>query len=112
VTLLVREVGRFLLEAALWLAALAVIGSALAALTSLALRGRLDRIILLAGTAGAAGAAALADRLGAPSPWSPHFGGRALPVVWAAAGAAVTAGVLLSRRRSVAITSAQRQDEG
>ena len=101
-TLVLREVGRFVLGAALWTMALvAVAGGAAAAVLWLVDRETPPREIGIAVVAGAA-VAALAHRVGAGL-WLPRIGGRDLPVVWAAVAAAVVAlGRMLHRRRTAA----------
>jgi hypothetical protein len=97
VTLLLREIVGFVAGAGLWLLALGAIAGAIAAgVLYLADRRVAPREALSAAVAGGL-VAALAHRLGLDL-WAPEVGGRPLPVVWAAIGAAGLAGALAIRR--------------
>lgn len=99
-TLLLREIGRFLLEATAWIG-LEILIATVPVLIGGAAAARVTRLRLL-GVAFAGGVvgAALAVRFSLPLAWAPAVGGRPLPVAWSAAGAlaAVVAAVGLSNR--------------
>ncbi len=98
-TLLIREIGRFLFDSLLWVGMLVAITVALVG--PLVVIRRADRPAHLTGIAfvGATGVASLAHRLGLPMVWAPRIGSRDLPVVWAAAGAIAVAITLFARYR-------------
>lgn len=101
-TLLLREVVRFVAEAGLWLLALAAVaGITSAAILFVSERRVVPRDIGLALVAGAV-TAAVAHRLGI-AVWAPDVAGRSLPVLWAAIGAGAMA-VIVTTRRSRADT--------
>lgn len=97
-TLLLREVGRFLLGAGAWILALASISTVVAAVVLYTDSRRIDLRDLGLAAVGAAITAALAHRLGVMA-IAPDVGGRPLPILWIAAGAAITAGGLAVWRR-------------
>ena len=86
-TFLLREVARFLIEAAIWLAALGVLASLIALTWRRVRREPITARIVAVGAAGAAITAAVAERLSVPLAWAPEVGGRELPVAWAGLGA-------------------------
>lgn len=96
-TLLLREVGRFLLGATAWVGLEFTIAAAIATPGVLALR--LDRTRAV-GTSflGAVAVAALAVRFAAPLAWAPVIGGRPLPVVWSIAGALIATALTAAAR--------------
>ena len=98
VTLLLREVGRFILESLLWIGVLAAVTGAMVG-PAIAL-GQASRPTRIMGTAlvGAAVVASLAHRLDLPLAWAPQIGGRTLPIVWAAAGAMAVVITMIARR--------------
>lgn len=96
-TLLLREIGRFLVETGVWLLAMAIVAAAAAAPI---LWARLRRLVpqdLGLAILGAVALAAIAHRVGIAA-WTPDIGGRPLPLVWVAIGAALTAGALVYTR--------------
>ena len=101
-TLLLREVGRFLVGAVAWIGFELVIAAAVSMIAGLALQ--LDRVRTIGiGFLGAAVTAALAVRLAVPLAWAPIVGGRPLPVVWSSLGAiAAVVATVASRRRATA----------
>jgi len=103
VTLLLREVGRFLLGAFAWVGSELAIAAAVGFLGALLLP--MDRTKAIgAGFVGAVVLAAMAVRVGAPLAWAPAIGGRPLPMVWSiiGAGVAVAAVRQLQRESSAA----------
>jgi uncharacterized membrane protein YeaQ/YmgE (transglycosylase-associated protein family) len=99
VTLLAREVARFLAGAALWIAVELIIAALMSAL-SVRSGVRDWRRSAGIGLVGACIAASVAVRFEFPQAWSPVIGGRPLPIVWSAVGAVLaimTAGRLESR---------------
>lgn len=87
-TLLLREVGRFLLGAFAWIGSELAIAAAVGFLVAWLMP--LDRTRAIgAGFLGAVVLAALAVRVGAPLAWAPGIGGRPLPMVWSIIGAGV-----------------------
>lgn len=97
-TLLLREVGRFLVESGLWLAALSLIAAAIALPVLWIGRTRIDPGLVGVAILGAAALAAVAHRIGVTA-IAPRVGGRPLPIVWAALGSLVTAAVVTLRHR-------------
>lgn len=100
-TLLLRELGRFLLDAAAWIGSEVLLSAAAAAPAAAYFRRPLLRLTG-AGLLGAAGFASLAVRFDAPLAWAPLVGRRPLPVAWSVAGAlsAVALAALSARRRT------------
>ena len=92
-TLLLREVGRFLLGAFAWLGLELTIAAAIGALGGLVLRVDRNKSIG-AGFMGAVVMAALAVRVGVPLAWAPVVGGRPLPMVWSIIGAGIAVGLV------------------
>jgi len=88
--LLGREVGRFVLEAAIWLGLEALIAVGVSWAVTRLVGGEISRHVPVA-FAGAVVLAALAHRFGAPYAWAPEIGIRPLPVAWSVAGAGITA---------------------
>lgn len=103
-TLLLREIGRFLAGTGLWIMALGVVATAVALPILWVATRRIDRNGLGLAALGAAALAALAHRIDPITGWSPDVGGRPLPVLWAVAGAAATAITLVLVRRERART--------
>ena len=101
-TLLLREVGRFLIGAVAWIGFELVIAAAVSMIAGALLQ--LDRVRTIGiSFLGAAVAAALAVRLAAPLAWAPIVGGHSLPVMWSSLGAIVTvAATVASRHRAEA----------
>ena len=96
-TLLLREVVRFVGEAGIWLLLLALVtGLAAAGVLYLAERRVSLRDVGAASVAGAL-SAAVAHRLGF-TVWAPDVVGRPLPVLWAAVGAIALALAVTARR--------------
>jgi hypothetical protein len=92
-TLLLREVGRFLLGAFAWLGLELAIAAAIGTLGVLLFH--MDRTKSVgAGFLGAVVMAALAVRVGAPLAFAPVIGGRPLPTVWSIIGAVVAIGLV------------------
>lgn len=85
-TLLVREVARFLLESAEWLGAAAVIATGIGYLSARSLHSDLRRTIGWC-VVGAITVAAAADRMGLPATATPSVGSRPLPILWLVVGA-------------------------
>ncbi len=104
-TLLLREVVRFILDAIAWigLEVLVVSGPALVSrlLTAAMPLRRAWGIAFLGGAAGAA----IAVRLALPLAWAPTFGGRPLPVGWSLAGAVLAIGAAIATTRNEASRS-------
>lgn len=92
-TLLVREIGRFVLEALAWIGFELVIAGAVGSVGALAL-GRDRARSIGVGFLGAITFAALAVRLDVPIAWAPTLGGRPLPVVWSIIGSAIAVGII------------------
>jgi hypothetical protein len=92
-TLLLREVGRFLLGAFAWLGLELAIAAAIGALGALVRRTERAKTIGV-GFLGAIFMAALVVRIGAPLAWAPMIGGRPLPTVWSIIGAVVAVGLV------------------
>ncbi len=86
-TLLLREVGRFLLEAAIWIGAATLIAAGPMVLMRVLAKDISWRRLLGYAFVGAVVVAALAVRLSLPLAWAPAIGGRPLPVAWSLAGA-------------------------
>ena len=98
-TLLLREIGRFLIEASAWIVA-AIVVAAGPALLVRSLAGHLGwRRLLGVAFVGAAVVAALAVRLSLPLAWAPSIGGRPLPVAWSVAGAIAGTGWAVRPKR-------------
>lgn len=99
-TLLLREVVRFVAEAGLWLLALAAVTGTTAAAVLYGIERRVaPRDLGIALVAGAL-TAAVSHRLGI-AVWAPEIAGRPLPVLWAAVGAAgLTLAITTSRRKA------------
>ena len=102
-TLLLREVGRFLLEAGLWVGAISLVAAAVALPLLWKLASPIDRRDVGLAVVGAAVMAAVGHRLGLVPGWAPDIGGHALPVLWAAAGAATTVLTAVASRRRRAV---------
>lgn len=98
-TLLLREIGRFLAGTGLWIVALGVVATIVAAPILWAATRRVDPQRLGLTVVGGAALAAIAHRIEPITGWSPDIGGRPLPLLWAAAGAAATAITLALVRR-------------
>ncbi len=102
-TLLLREVGRFVFESALWIGALAAVTAAavgpVIALGQMAMRRRVAGLALI----GAAVVASLAHRFDLPMAWAPQIGGRPLPIAWAAAGAIAVAVTMTARHDNTVV---------
>jgi hypothetical protein len=97
VTLLLREVVRFVAEAGLWLLALGLVTGLCAAAVMFLIERRITpRDVGLALATGAL-SAAIAHRLGLTL-FAPPVGGRPLPVLWAALGATGLALLSIKRR--------------
>lgn len=102
-TLLLREMARFLGGAIAWIGIELAIAAAIGTIAGVLLQ--LDRVRTTGiGFVGAAVAAALAVRLAVPLAWAPIVGGRPLPVMWSSLGAIAAAVVIsvASRRRATA----------
>jgi hypothetical protein len=99
VTLLVREVGRYVALAALWAAVLVLISVATVAVVSRAFRTT-RRPLYVPALVGAATAAGLAVRFGFPLAWAPTIGTRPVPLAWSILGAAVGSLLVLWRLRA------------
>lgn len=102
-TLLLREVGSFLVAGALWVG----IEAGIAAIVMLALESRISLARPHAfgiGFAGALVAASLAVRFSAPLALALEIGTRPLPIVWSTGGAVIAsvAALAVGRRRSPA----------
>lgn len=98
-TLLLREIVRFLVGAGVWIVALLCVTGGVAAATLYAVDRRVGRSdVGLAIVAGGA-LAALAHRIGVGLLWAPRVAGRDLPVVWAAIGALAAAVAVIAMRR-------------
>lgn len=91
-SLVLREVARFLLGAAAWVGATVLVSQAAALPFLASSQPSRRRSIAAVAFVGAAVAAALAIRFSAPLAWAPAIGHRPLPVAWSAAGAIVAAG--------------------
>ena len=102
-TLLLREVARFSFDAVLWIGALVAV-TALVATPVMALR-RLEHPTRVIGSAliSAAVLVSVVHRLSLPMAWSPHIGSRALPVGWAAVGAAAAVAAYAYRQSRAVI---------
>ena len=87
-TLLLREVGRFLVEGAAWIGLVTLVAAGPALIAEPLARRSTFRRLLGLGFVGAAVAAALAVRFSLPLAWAPLIGGRPLPVAWSLTGAA------------------------
>ncbi len=101
-TLLLREVGRFLGGAIAWIGLELVIAAIVGIIAGRLLQ--IDRLRIIGiSFLGAASAAALAIRLSLPLAWAPIVGGRPLPVMWSGLGA-IAAVILMiaSGRRATA----------
>jgi hypothetical protein len=98
VTLLVREVARFLLESAIWLGAAIAIAAVVGCLASRFSRAD-ARYTIGWCVVGAIVAAAVADRLGLPATSTPSVGTRPVPVLWLILGSVGTAIVVVWRSR-------------
>lgn len=98
-TLLVREVGRFLAETGLWVLVVVAIASVVSTVGLFATERHVDLPGL--GVAAATGAvlAAAAHRVPSIVLWDPRVGGRPLPIAWVVIGAAIATTVLIVRRR-------------
>lgn len=95
-TLLLREVGRFLAEAAAWIG-LELLIAATPAIIAEPLSRRADRRRLFGfAFVGGVVAAALAVRFSLPFAWAPAIGGRPLPVAWSLAGALMAVGAAIA----------------
>jgi hypothetical protein len=92
-TLLVREVARFLLESAVWLAAAIAIAAVIGWLSARWFHSDLGHTIAWC-VIGAITAAAAADRIGLPATAAPSVGSRPLPILWLAIGALGTAAII------------------
>lgn len=99
-TLLLREIVRFLLEAGVWVVTLGLIAGVVAVAGMMVAGRQVDRRVIGAAVVAAAGVAALAHRLPAIVIWEPRIAGRPLPVVWAIVGAAAVTAVAVVRRRN------------
>ncbi len=101
-TLLLREVGRFLGEAIAWIGLELVIAATVGMITGHLLQ--IDRVRIIGiSFLGTAVAAALAVRLSVPLAWAPIVGGRPLPVMWSGLGAiAAVVITIASGRRATA----------
>jgi len=99
VTLLLREVGRFLVGAIAWIGFELAIATTVVGIAGLVLRPDRARTVGV-GFLGAIAVAALAVRLNAPLAWAPDIGGRPLPVMWSVVGAiaALAATVAVERK--------------
>jgi len=98
VTLLLREVGRFLGGAIAWIGLELVIAATVGMIASHLLQ--LDRVRTVGVCfLGAVLAAALAIRLSVPLAWAPIVGGRPLPVMWSGLGAVAAVVVTIASRR-------------
>jgi len=95
VTLLVREIGRFLAGAAVWVVALVVIAGIASLAVGWVRRRGTDLRTLGASITIGAGVAAAAHRIGIADTWAPRLAGRELPVLWILLGAAATTALLL-----------------
>ncbi len=94
-SLLVREVGRFLFEAAVWLGAAVAIAALVIMLAArFTDRVTVSRTAIGWAVAGAAVVASLAVRLDAPLTQTPDIGTRPLPLLWLFGGAVLTTIVL------------------
>jgi hypothetical protein len=99
VTLLLREVARFLVGAVAWIGIELAIATTVTAVTGLLLRP--DRVRTVGvGFVGAIVVAGLAVRLDAPLAWAPGVGGRPLPVVWSLLGAIASVAVTVAAKRN------------
>ncbi len=97
-TLLLREMARFLGGAIAWIGIELAIAAAIGMIAGLVLQ--LDRVRITGiSFVGAAVAAALAVRLAAPLAWAPIVGGRPLPVMWSGLGAIVAAVITVASQR-------------
>ncbi len=101
-TLLLREVGRFLGGAIAWIGLELVIAAIVGMIAGHLLQ--IDRLRIIGiSFLGAASAAALAIRLSLPLAWAPIVGGRPLPVMWSGLGAiAAVILTIASGRRATA----------
>lgn len=97
-TFLGREVGIFLLEAALWIGAEIVLCGVVALIASRLGTTSIKRAVPV-GLVGAAAIASLTVRFGVPDLWAPSIGGRPLPVLWSMVGATAAIGLLELRGR-------------
>ncbi len=92
-TLLLREVARFLVEAAVWVGLQGAVAAGpawVAARLGTAISAH--RLLGYAFIGGAV-AAALTVRLSLPMAWAPDVGGRPLPLAWSLAGAVIGTGL-------------------
>lgn len=97
-TLLLREVARFLVGAVAWIGIELAIATTVIAGMGLLLRP--DRVRTVGvGFVGAIVVAAVAVRFDAPLAWAPAVGGRPLPVVWSVLGAIASVAVTVAARR-------------
>lgn len=95
-TLLLREVGRFLVGAAAWIGFEVVIAAAVA--STVGIGATINRRHAVgAAFLGAIVLAAAAVRVSAPLAWAPIVGGRPLPVIWSVLGAVIAAGLFRTR---------------
>jgi hypothetical protein len=94
VTLLLREVGRFLLEAAMWTGAVVALAAAVALPIAFVRSRRIRWKIAGFAAVGSAALAAAAYRFGLGL-WSPEVAGRPLPVGWIVVGSAGIAYAIL-----------------
>ncbi|MCH7584928.1 MAG: hypothetical protein IH941_07190 [Acidobacteria bacterium] len=97
-TLLLREVGRFLGGAIAWVGLELVIAATVGMIAGHLLQ--LDRVRTVGFCfLGGVLAAALAMRLSVPLAWAPIVGGRPLPVVWSGLGAVAAVVVTIASGR-------------
>ncbi len=101
-TLLLRELGRFLGGAIAWIGVELVIAATIGMIAGHL--SQLDRVRVIGiSFLGTAVAAALAVRLSVPLAWAPIVGGRPLPVMWSGLGAiAAVVITIASGRRATA----------
>lgn len=111
-TFLVREVVGFLLDTTLWIALLATAATFIVLVLTIPFGRSPDRLLFGAAVVGGAVLAALAHRLGIPSPWDLEVGGRALPLTAAAVGAAATALAVMRARSDRAPSSPEGNHQG
>ena len=101
-TLLLRTVGGYLVDTALWLVVVVAVSAAAALVVSLVVdRASPSRRSIMWSAIGAVFAASTAHRFDV-TPWLVEIGRRDLPLLWASAGAVATAivTVVMARRHA------------